>query len=420
MTDIDVPPGVIHQGAGVVARWIGVVAVIPAHASHQAAVESMFTELGTNPDPADVVRAIRELTIDSSTLVSAAYLMAATGGPMALAHGPVEILVDDEVVLTGADGPNEIQITYGDRLTLRASDDAAAASPMAPFDLRQGVVPGAGITLGGAGLPSTGISSPLPPAPPPEHAASTVEPREASVIEPAPEKIEAPFRSVLLFGQEAPTVDERQPLPLATARPKLDEITADRPAERAASPGSTAPVHPDPEPTVEPVAEHPSAADPGIGDDVIVHGIVCSRDHFNNPAAAFCMVCGISMVHVTHNLVPGPRPTLGFVVFDDGSTFGLDRSYLVGREPGETGDRLTAPLPIQDNNETLSRRHAEIRLIDWGVHLVDLGSTNGTFIWDAQYERWNQITPNQPVALTPGDTVALGRRTFVFESVTRL
>jgi pSer/pThr/pTyr-binding forkhead associated (FHA) protein len=131
------------------------------------------------------------------------------------------------------------------------------------------------------------------------------------------------------------------------------------------------------------------------------------------------MICGISMVHVTHNLVPGPRPTLGFVVFDDGSTFGLDRSYLVGREPGEPGDRHTAPLTIQDNNETLSRRHAEIRLVDWTVHLVDLGSTNGTFIWDAGFERWTQIVPHQPYPLPPGATVALGRRTFVFESVTR-
>ena len=402
MTDIDLHPGVIHRGLGVVARWPGVVVFIPNDLTHQASVETMFAELGSDPDPADVVRAIRELTIDQSTLTAAAYLMTATGGPMALAHGPVEILVDDEVILTGADGPNEIQIKSGDQLTLRSTADADSAEPLAPYDLRRGVAPGGGISLGGVGRPSTNIGAP----PPPEHSTAST-PGVGAPAEPEPAKIAAPFRSVLLFNVES--TETRPALPVAVTRPAVNDVTSPEPAGDSGPLGHPAPTHREPEPTIEPEAD----------DDVIVHGIVCSRDHFNNPAAAFCMVCGISMVHVTHNLVPGTRPTLGFVVFDDGSTFGLDRSYLVGREPGETGDRHTAPLTIPDNNETLSRRHAEIRLIDWVVHVVDLGSTNGTFIWDLTYERWNQIGPNQPVALAPGDTVALGRRTFVYESVTR-
>ncbi len=405
MTDIDLHPGVIHRGSGVVARWPGVVAFIPADLTHQAAVEAMFAELGSDPDPSDVVRSIRELTIDQSTLTAAAYVMSATGGPMALAHGSVEILVDDELLLTGVDGPNETQITTGDRVTLRSTADADAADPLAPYDLRRGVAPGGGISLGGTGLPSTNIGAP----PPPEHSTAST-PGVGVPVEPEPAKIAAPFRSVLLFGVESADTEARQPLPVAETRPVVvDDVTSPKPAGDTGPQGHPAPTHREPEPTIEPEGD----------DDVIVHGIVCSRDHFNNPSAAFCMVCGISMVHVTHNLVPGPRPTLGFVVFDDGSTFGLDRSYLVGREPGDTGDRHTAPLTIPDNNETLSRRHAEIRLIDWVVHVVDLGSTNGTFIWDTTYERWNQIGPNQPVPLAPGDTVALGRRTFVYESVTR-
>ena len=437
MTDIDLHPGVIHPGSGVVARWPGVVALIPADAAHQAAVETMFAELGSDPDPADVVRAIRELTIDQSTLTAAAYLMGATGGPMALAHGAVEVLVDGEVVLTGDGGPNEQQITAGERLTLRVADGGTGA-PSAPFDLRRGVAPGAGISLGGASVPTTGLAVPPPLEPP---TAST--PGTAAPPDHEPPKIEAPFRSVLLFGAEAASTAtaERTPLPVAQRHPRFDVPTAERPAgdtgrstpatngaEVTAPPGS--PPGPDGQqpPTGAPAPDTPiaqGAAELAVptdvfGDGVIVQGIVCSRDHFNNPAAAFCMVCGISMVHVTHNLVPGPRPTLGFVVFDDGSTFGLDRNYVVGREPGDVTDPHTAPLTVQDNNETLSRRHAEIRLIEWLVHLVDLNSTNGTFIWDAQYERWNQITPNQAVPLSPGDTVALGRRTFVFESVTRL
>jgi pSer/pThr/pTyr-binding forkhead associated (FHA) protein len=327
-----------------------------------------------------------------------------------MAHGPVEILADGKLIVAGGNGPNELHVTdSASRLTIRAANLAKAAEPVPPFDLRRGIVPGAGITLGGrVRADRTGLTAP----PRPEHAraAGGVSDDSASA-EPA--AIAAPFRSVVLFNREFPPV-ESEPLPIAGDQRPVIETTNDRPA------GGTAPVpHPAPSHRGAAPATVPGTATVAVDDDVVVHGIVCSRDHFNNPTAAFCMVCGISMVHVTHNLVPGPRPTLGFVVFDDGSTFGLDRSYVIGREPGETGDLHTAPLTIQDNNETLSRRHAEIRLIDWTVHLVDLGSTNGTFIWDGTFERWTQIAAHQPVTLAPGATVALGRRTFVFESVTR-
>ena len=107
-------------------------------------------------------------------------------------------------------------------------------------------------------------------------------------------------------------------------------------------------------------------------------------------------------------------------MFDDGSTFGLDRSYVIGREPvppdASSGSEM---LILTQNNETLSRTHAELQLVDWTVQLVDLGSTNGTYVWDQTFQRWNQLAPSQPVILASGDTVALGRRTFGFESVSR-
>ncbi len=407
MIDFDLHPGIIHVGNGVVARWPGVVVVIEDQEGTRAVVEKLFTNLGADPDASDVVRAVRELTVDQPTLASVAYLMAANGGPMAMAHGDMEIVVDGEILINGSGGPNEVQIAIGDRLTLRTSNKTEGIEPQPPFDLRRGVAPGVGITLAGAELgASTGLTVP-PPLP------SAHRPNSGEDIEPPsqPAAAVAPFQSVLLFRLDEETAEPRQPLPVAQPRSALDVPTA--------------PPEPEIGPSGHPAPSHrgDAPAQPGIGandGDVVVHGIVCSRDHFNNPAAAFCMVCGISMVHVTHNLVPGIRPTLGFVVFDDGSTFGLDRCYIVGREPGEIADPQVAALTIQDNNETLSRRHAEIRLIDWAVYIVDLHSTNGTFIWDLNLERWNQISPEVPVALSPGDTVALGRRTLVYESVTGL
>ena len=264
--------------------------------------------------------------------------------------------------MSGQVGTTERQITASERLTLRAANLTKAAEPAMPYDLRHGIAPGAGITLGLATARQVAVEPP-------------------NLEHERPGEVEVPFRSQVLFDQDL-EVEPLEPLPIAGAVPA------------------------------------PPTAPRTMTGAVTVQGILCSRGHFNNPDAQFCMLCGISMVHVTHNLVPGPRPTLGFVVFDDGSTFGLDRGYLIGREPGPTADSHVAPLTIRDNNETLSRRHAELRLVDWSVHLVDLESTNGSYVWDLSAERWNQIPPNHPVPLTAGDTVALGRRTFVFESVT--
>lgn len=404
MNDFDLQPGAIHRGLGYVARWPGVVLVIPNDPTHDLAVEALFMELGTEPDPVDVVSAVTGL-IGGGELKAAAHLTAETGGPIAMAFGKMEILVDGELVVGRTPEPTERQIAGGNRVTIRAANLSKAAEPAPPFDLRRGIVPGGGITLGGAeALAQTGLTAPPRPehAPPPAADPATEPPVQ-------PTRPQVPFESILLLDADDGRLPTSEPLPIAGADASPANLATSESPAGTGPDGAPAPSHRDAPTTIVP--------DNG---DVTVHGIICSRQHFNNPSAAFCMVCGISMVHVTHNLIPGPRPTLGFVVFDDGSTFGLDRCYIVGREPGETHDVKTASLAIQDNNETLSRRHAEIRLIDWTVNIVDLGSTNGTFIWDADFERWNRIGPEQPVALSPGDTVALGRRTFVYESVTGL
>ncbi len=225
-------------------------------------------------------------------------------------------------------------------------------------DLGFGVVPGAGVVL---------------------HAADARPPEVAAL---------RPFQ-VLELASAAPA-QARRPLPTAA------------PAPAAAS------------------AASPSASPAATADDsVSVLGIECSRRHFNNPRASYCQVCGISMVHLTHHLVPGRRPTLGFLVFDNGTTYALDRSYLIGREPTpEPGSGLD-PLITGDTSHTVSREHAELVLDGWDVVLSDLGSTNGTFHWDTVTGRWERVLPNRSVTITPGTSVALGRRTFVYESVAR-
>jgi hypothetical protein len=155
-----------------------------------------------------------------------------------------------------------------------------------------------------------------------------------------------------------------------------------------------------------------------VADAPLVMGVNCVRAHFNNPLARYCQVCGISMLQQTAAVVQGPRPTLGFLVFDDGSTYALDRGYRMGREPGEGGSDW-APIFLEDPQHTVSRVHAELRLEDWNIVLEDLGSTNGTKLWEPSTRTWTRLPANEPVALQPGVQVSIGRRIFVFEPAVR-
>ncbi len=106
-----------------------------------------------------------------------------------------------------------------------------------------------------------------------------------------------------------------------------------------------------------------------------------------------------------------PRPADGF----PGSPR-LLVSTPDGRDGGATQRTfpLTSPLTILGRgtdcdlrlvDQGVSRHHAEIRVEDGDVVLVDLGSTNGTFV-DGQ--------PIRRISLTDGTRVTLGRTTLVF------
>ncbi len=404
MTDLDLRSGQIHRGLGVVARWPDIALVIPSDAAHDAIVDDMFLALGPNPTSQEIIRAVDALLSDDR-LRSVGMIVEATGGPMAVAFGPVEVLSDGQRVIVGTGGLQKQQLSHdAQRLTLRAANLARAAEPVPPFDLRRGVAPGAGLSLvtiaGGQPLALDDLT-PLGTSAdntidlvtvPAQH--SQVAEGQVAEYEPASfddgglgsDPSQAPFRSVILIGSSAPV--QLGPLPIVAAA----DGNGDGPAPPAAM------------------------AQKGRVD---VEGILCSRGHFNNPKSSYCMVCGMSLLHLTPHPVVRPRPTLGFIVFDDGASFGLDRSYVIGREPSAGDNPDAEQLVIHDNNDTLSRTHAELRLDGWTVQIVDLGSTNGTYVWDAQNDRWNQLTAGHPIELQSGETVALGRRTFVFESVSR-
>ncbi|MGI8723727.1 MAG: FHA domain-containing protein [Geodermatophilaceae bacterium] len=149
-----------------------------------------------------------------------------------------------------------------------------------------------------------------------------------------------------------------------------------------------------------------------------VRGYRCRTGHLNDPRALFCALCGIRMAESTGVYVEGPRPPLGLLVFDNGASFVLDESYLLGREP-DIDQRVRSgrlrPLVLFDTSGVISRRHAEIRLEEWDVLLIDCGSANGTLVAERGSTHWSALLPGQPVRMLPGMQVRIGERSFVFE-----
>lgn len=147
-----------------------------------------------------------------------------------------------------------------------------------------------------------------------------------------------------------------------------------------------------------------------------VPGVVCEREHFNHPRAEHCAVCGLQLRGESARRETRPRPSLGTLVADDGKVHPLDRGYLVGRSPEQdirVRNRELAPLQLPDPDRLLGRTHAEIRLRDWEVEIIDLGSRNGTAVRRGS----GQLKVGQdPTVLEAGDEIHIGGRTITFTS----
>ena len=279
------------------------------------------------------------------------------------------VLATRERALAGETPPK------GDTTAMVASGDASASS--APRTPQSSVAPEA---VPAVGASASAVAAPaVPPVEP-------VEPGAPAAVGPVQTQAGARlrFETVSLLGARA---EPRQPLPIVGAQ--------------AAN------------------ASRRDGAAPAGDEPPIVDGILCKRDHFNSPEALYCSVCGISMVQETHNIVRRPRPPLGVIVLDDGTTYSLDADYVIGRQPG--GEERVAsgrarPLVLQDQEQSVSRVHAEIRLDEWDVLVSDRGSANGTFVYPPDATEWIRLGADTPVRLRPGTHVSIGRRTFVYDS----
>lgn len=102
-----------------------------------------------------------------------------------------------------------------------------------------------------------------------------------------------------------------------------------------------------------------------------------------------------------------PRPSLGRVIVGEGEKIELVAPLVVGRAPRANRFRGTEPPRLlRLAHPHISSSHLALRIEDWNVLVVDLGSTNGSFL------RRNGQPPvrlsERPQPLVPGDVVDLG------------
>lgn len=159
------------------------------------------------------------------------------------------------------------------------------------------------------------------------------------------------------------------------------------------------------------VAVAPAPQAPPAPVEPQVLGLHCKQDHFNDPTVAYCSVCGISMTQCSRPPEWGPRPQVGVLVTDDGTTHPLARDLVVGRAP--EGDEsvaagLAGTLVLPD--PLVSRVHARVTLHDWQVRVTDTGSANGTFLLPHGQASWTRLEPGAETTVTPGSAIAFGRR----------
>jgi pSer/pThr/pTyr-binding forkhead associated (FHA) protein len=120
----------------------------------------------------------------------------------------------------------------------------------------------------------------------------------------------------------------------------------------------------------------------------------------------------------TKVVVEGERPALGVLVVDDGSAIVLHGSCVFGREPerSESARRGATPIRLADQSGQMSRAHAEVRLVEWDVIVVDLGSTNGTFVRLPGDHQPRRLSAGNEITLMPGAEVTIGGRVLKFDS----
>ncbi|MFD3509886.1 FHA domain-containing protein [Nocardia sp. NPDC058666] len=178
-----------------------------------------------------------------------------------------------------------------------------------------------------------------------------------------------------------------------------------RPPTRATDPGDALP------PTQGFPAEAPQPdgepASANTGDPVNSDGVTVSTGPRNSPAAnaprAWSQALNAAKRAEPVALSKGGASSRGALVTEDGMSYPLDRSYVLGRNPsGEESVRASAATPILiERDRLVSRVHAFVAPDRGKVFVREAPATSGTFFAAPDSERWSRVG-TLPIELQPG------------------
>jgi len=164
--------------------------------------------------------------------------------------------------------------------------------------------------------------------------------------------------------------------------------------------------------------------------------VVCKRK--NEPSAKFCIYCGTPMEHTLATpaatepmkncampeMHPPPLisletiqralkpPREGIAIYVENfavpAEVQKENEFILGRKATVDGGEVVTDLaPYGAIENGVSRRHAKIRRANGGYEVIDLESTNGTWL------NYKLLLPNQPYPLQSGGQIRLGRLQLV-------
>ena len=104
-----------------------------------------------------------------------------------------------------------------------------------------------------------------------------------------------------------------------------------------------------------------------------------------------------------------PRQTALTLQREDGTQHVITAAAVFGRNPAAAGEWAGAlPVALPDAEKSMSKTHAGVRVTAGGSSIVDLNSTNGTFVRRSEGVE-EELVPGVPATVRPGDTVLFGK-----------
>lgn len=118
---------------------------------------------------------------------------------------------------------------------------------------------------------------------------------------------------------------------------------------------------------------------------------------------------------------PPARAPVAVVVFDRGETLPVTRDTLFGRSPYVDRKVLSNQrdsVLVADADDAVSRCHLLLRVRQWNIEAIDLGSRNGTLSQTAG-DGWQRLVPGVPYQVADGQRLRIGSRVLTVHLTAR-